>query len=77
MKEVIAGLADIEDRMKKIEARMLTISSEPATHEDLDKAILVLEEYLHQVEKIENLVLLKKVALLERKLQNNITSGTK
>jgi len=68
MKEFLEGLAEIQIRMEKIEARLRAI--ELVTDPDaLQEAEILLERYHQQVIKLENMVLSRKVALLQRKAE--------
>ena len=66
MQEVISQLNEIQVRMSRIEARLASIT--PEDQEQCDRAISLLESYLCQVAKVENILLHKKVELLQKRL---------
>ena len=67
MNEIFAQLSEIQARMTKIEGRILSLA-DTSTVEELDTALATLEDYLNQIRKLENLILNKKVSLLEKKV---------
>lgn len=61
-------LAEIQAKMLTIESRFLALNVFDVL--ELDSALIIIENYLKEIKNLENLILNKKVALLEKKVNS-------
>ena len=66
MKEIVENLKEIQLRMEKIEARLISFDTDDPSK--FDEAERLLERYLHQVSQLENFILHRRMAILEEKI---------
>lgn len=66
MKEVVENLKEIQLRMEKIEARLVSFETDDPSK--YDEAERLLDKYLHQISQLENFILHRRMAILEAKV---------